>query len=156
MGKVRIRPALNSDAPRIVEIVHDSFREYLGVLDPPSGSHAETVEAISQSLKSNGAFIAELEEQEVGVCFYHVGAHDVYLFRLGVLPECRSCGIGRALIEAVERKARQVKLPKVRLETRLCLVENIRYYERLGYRKVGEINNPATGLPFRASLEKLV
>jgi ribosomal protein S18 acetylase RimI-like enzyme len=59
------------------------------------------------------------------------------LFALDVGLRFRGRGIGTALIEAVERRARRQGLRGVNLEVGVDNGDAIRLYERLGYRRRG-------------------
>jgi ribosomal-protein-alanine N-acetyltransferase len=56
-----------------------------------------------------------------------------WIATIGVLPEHRGKGIGRALLDACEQ---QMSLPRVRLSVRQTNYEAIRMYEKASYRSV--------------------
>lgn len=56
-----------------------------------------------------------------------------WIATVGVLPEYRGKGVGRALIDACEK---QLSLPRIRLSVRHSNHEAIRIYEKAGYRSV--------------------
>ncbi len=72
--------------------------------------------------------------------------------RMYVCPSVRNRGIGRILVEALEREAWTVGLSKVVLETGTRLASAIRLYESLGYAQIplfGEyLASPYTSLCF--------
>ena len=78
--------------------------------------------------------LAVVGEVVVGCLFYAFEADYCFLFRLGVLPTYQRQGIGRALMEYAEERAREKAIPCTRLEVRRAMPENRAYYERLGYR----------------------
>lgn len=98
--------------------------------------HSETVETIRQKLKSGAAILAEVNGVVAGCVFYQHESSHVYLGRLSVLPEYRRRGVGRALIDYVEGRARVLRAPRVQIGVRLLLTDVRAYYERLGYRVV--------------------
>ena len=67
----------------------------------------------------------------------HVMPGSLRLFALDVGPEFRRRGVGTALVEAVERRARSEGLESVNLEVTLDNDRAIRLYEALGYRRTG-------------------
>lgn len=84
-------------------------------------------------------FLAYLEGKAVGIatCFLGfstfaarplINVHD-----LAVLPEYRARGIGRSLLEAVERKARDLGCAKVTLEVQENNARARRMYEAAGF-----------------------
>lgn len=56
--------------------------------------------------------------------------------QFGVLPECQRRGIGRLLIDFVERRAAAAGALELALDTAEGAVHLIRWYHRLGYRQV--------------------
>ena len=85
--------------------------------------------------------IAESDGEVVGtVSVGGVGNQIPYMLRLFALDvglRFRGRGIGTALIEAVERRARRQGLRGVNLEVGVDNGDAIRLYERLGYRRRG-------------------
>ena len=61
--------------------------------------------------------------------------------RLFVAPAGRRCGLGARLMGEVERRARELGLVELRLDTRHDLVEARRLYVALGYREVPAFND---------------
>jgi ribosomal protein S18 acetylase RimI-like enzyme len=149
-----IRPAVTTDAPTLVGIIHAAFEEYRGQLDPPSGAHSETVDTISRKLESSRAALALTGEMAVGCVFFEESPGRMYLSRLAVLPERRRRGLGQKLIEFVEEQARAQQLGRIYLGVRLVLHAQRAYYERLGYRLVGEAAHPGYASPTYVIMEK--
>jgi ribosomal protein S18 acetylase RimI-like enzyme len=56
-----------------------------------------------------------------------------WIATVGVLPEYRERGIGRALLRACEER---LKMPRVRLNVRVSNLSAIHLYQRMGYRRV--------------------
>ena len=71
----------------------------------------------------------------------------MYLSRLAVLPAFRRRGLGTALIELVEKRTRARNLTRVYLGVRIALDRQRAYYERLGYRPIGEAAHPGFAQP---------
>ena len=72
------------------------------------------------------------------------------LKRMYVDPSVRGQGIGRAIVEALEREARQLGVTRIVLETGTRLKPAIQLYESMGYRRIplfGEyVSSPDTSL----------
>jgi ribosomal protein S18 acetylase RimI-like enzyme len=131
-----LRKATAADIPTLVMLVHTAFEDYRGRLDPPSGAHNETPETLRQALQTGGAALAFVNDQAVGCIFYRQEGGHMYLGRLSVLRPFRRHGVGQALTEYVERRARALGIPRVQLGVRIALPHLQAYYERLGYRVV--------------------
>jgi len=63
------------------------------------------------------------------------------LKRMWVAPEARGLGLGRRLLEELEKHARQAGATTVRLETNRSLKEAIHLYRSTGYREVAAFNS---------------
>jgi len=73
-----------------------------------------------------------------------------------VAPSVRSQGIGRALVEALEREARLLGVTRIVLEAGTRLTPAIKLYEAMSYARIplfGEyLSSPETSLCFSKSL----
>jgi DNA-binding MarR family transcriptional regulator/GNAT superfamily N-acetyltransferase len=70
-----------------------------------------------------------------------VGGDTAYLKRMWVDATVRGLGLGRRLLDALEREARSLGCRRVQLETNRALTEAIRMYETSGYRRVDAFND---------------
>jgi ribosomal protein S18 acetylase RimI-like enzyme len=61
--------------------------------------------------------------------------------RMWVSPEVRGRGVGRKLLEALERAARERHLRAVRLDTHSSLAQALQLYRNSGYREIPRFNN---------------
>ena len=151
---VILRDASEGDAGALLTLVHAAFGEYKNVLDPPSAAHAESIESVLKHLANGFAVVAIAGVEPVGFAFYELRGRHVYFSRLSVLPEWRNRRVGRALVEYVERRAREMPVAGVRLGVRLQLPHLVRWYERLGYRIVEYCTHPGYPRPTFVFMEK--
>jgi ribosomal protein S18 acetylase RimI-like enzyme len=151
---VILREARKEDAPTLVRLMHAAFDEYKNVLDPPSAAHAETVQTVQKRLAAGSAAIALVGGEPAGFAFYEPRGTHLYFSRLSVLPEFRNRGVGRALIQYVERRARETGRAGVRLGVRLQLPHLVARYERLGYRITEYVAHPGYTDPTFVFMEK--
>ncbi len=149
-----LREAMDAEAPVLLGVLQAAFEEYRGRLDPPSGVHNETVETLRQKLKTGAAVLALVHDDVAGCVFYHLETSHVYLGRLSVLPRYRGHGVGRALVEYVERRALELDMPRVQLGVRLVLSHIRTYYERLGYHPVRFTAHEGYAAPTSVIMEK--
>ncbi len=61
--------------------------------------------------------------------------------RMWVAPGARGFGIGRDLLEALERIARRRRMRLIRLDTHATLAEALRLYRKAGYRRIRRYND---------------
>jgi ribosomal protein S18 acetylase RimI-like enzyme len=154
--EVAIREALPDESPALVRLMHAAFEEYSGVLDPPSAAHTETLESVNRRLSRGGAVLALLNDEPVGFVFYEPQGTHLYFSRLSVLPAFRRRGIGRALIEHVESRARETGFAGVRLGVRAQLPQMQARYERLGYQVTKYMTHEGYEKPTYMFMEKAV
>jgi len=138
LNDIRLRVATAADIPIIVAIIHAAFKEYAGLLDPPSGAHNESAANIREKLTTEQAVLALLGDQIVGCVFYRDEGDHMYFGRLAVLPTYRGRGIAGVLIGHVAARACELGLPSVRLGVRVALPHLRARYERRGYRVIEE------------------
>jgi ribosomal-protein-alanine N-acetyltransferase len=74
--------------------------------------------------------------QAVGFAIMGFGAEEAHLELLAVTPSVQRRGIGRGLVEWLERSALTAGVGIVRLEVRALRRGERRFYQRLGYRSV--------------------
>jgi predicted N-acetyltransferase YhbS len=151
---IELRDATPADLPTLLALVHQAFEEYRGQLDPPSGAHAETLQTLRDALDTGFALLAGVDGQPVGCVFYHRASDHVYLGRLSVLGSHRGAGLGGALTDEVERRARAMGAPHVELGVRIALPALRAYYERRGYRVVRHEAHPGYAAPTFVVMQK--
>ena len=123
----RIRPAVKSDCPAILEVMFST------PMSRESSWWLNTVESLEAKLASGGGFVAEADGRIVGCVMHVVSDTDLVLRGLAVRPEFEDRGIGTALVGAVEAGARARDLPRVLLAVSASNLEVCDYYLRLGY-----------------------
>jgi ribosomal protein S18 acetylase RimI-like enzyme len=133
IAEVSLRDATDADAPVILALMRAANEEYLGIPGYVSGAHGDTVAGMRAVMADVSVVLAIADERIVGCVFFAWERDHCFLFRLGVLPAWRRRGIGRALVEEVEHRARARGAPCIRLGVRRNFTWNHAYYEQLGY-----------------------
>ena len=141
-SSLRVDPAGPAEAEAFLQVMHLSFAEHSGRLDPPSGAHTETLADVRAAIARGGAFLARVDGEPVGCARWRLEPEFVYGERVGVLPGFRGRGVGAALMRAIEDVGRAAGRPQVRIGTRAQLQDNRRFYEGLGYRVLREQRHP--------------
>jgi predicted N-acetyltransferase YhbS len=154
LGQITLREASAEDARIILSLMRAAFEEYEGVLDPPSGAHCETIESVRRKLTEGAAVLSSVANEPVGFAFYEPVDELLYFGRLSVLPEWRNRGIGSALVDYVERRARTSGAAGVRLGVRLQLPHLVARYERMGYRITKPMTHDGYSAPTFVYMEK--
>lgn len=134
-----IRPARPEDAPALTECVASAYSEYASrIADLPP-----VTEGLSEDIRDHVVFVAEADGAILGGAVL-VLADGAKLANLAVRPEAGGQGLGRALIAAVEDRARAAGVDALRLTTHAGMPETIAFYERLGWTEIGRRGNAVT------------
>jgi ribosomal-protein-alanine acetyltransferase len=89
------------------------------------------------------SLVYELDDRVVGYCvlLFHTGTSLARVYSLAVDPDYQGRGIARELMEAVEAHAIEHSCVALRLEVRVDGAAAINLYERLGYKKIGKVED---------------
>ena len=80
----------------------------------------------------------------------------VYAGRLAVEAAARGAGIGRSLMAAAERQARDMGGRALRVDVRLALTENRAFFQALGFVEGAHRCHPGFDRPTYVELEKIL
>lgn len=131
-----VNPADFNQYADVLDLLQKSFAYMEGRIDPPSSLHRIDLAALVTKAEDETLIVA-LEEVRIVGCVFAVEKTDcIYLGKLAVDSSYRGQGIATRLIESVESLAMESGSDCVDLETRVELLENQRFFERLGYVKV--------------------
>lgn len=106
---------------------------YLAELYPTGNIRPVSLEALRQP---NVTFLtARVDNTPVacGACVRHDDYVEVK--RMYVLPACRGLGLGKQLLEALQKEVKRIGCTVIRLETGTAQTEALELYERAGYRR---------------------
>ena len=84
--------------------------------------------------KDTMVLIASKEGMIAGFAIMRFGDDQAHLFLLAVQPEYRRTGIGRSMMQWLEKSCRTAGIQAIRLEVRWSNRGAIRFYRKLGYR----------------------
>ena len=85
--------------------------------------------------------LAYLREEPVGCGALKIHENAIgEIKRMWVAPQARGLGLGRRLLEALERHARETGVAVLHLETNRSLFEAIQMYRECGYQEVDAFN----------------
>ena len=152
-----VRTAFPADARVLAEIIVAAFKEYRGRLVPDSGALGETEASLAAELRQGAsAFLAERDGRIIGCVVAKPTDADVYFGRLSVMAEARGCGAGRLLVSAVENHAFRQGAVATRLNVRIALPENQRFFASLGYAETGREAHPGFDAPTFIAMRKVL
>ncbi len=131
---MEIRPATPRDIPQVkacAEAAYEIYVAAIGKKPAPMMADFAGAEAFGQ------LHVAEVDQEVAGfVVFYDRDDH-VHLENVAVSPHHQGKGIGRALVEFVERDARARGSAAVELYTNVKMTGNLSLYPALGYAEIG-------------------
>jgi ribosomal protein S18 acetylase RimI-like enzyme len=125
-----IRRATEADLPAIEEIITAAYSVYLTRMDRPP---APMLRDYSPAVGNGTVWVAGTP---VAGLISLIPADDSLLIEnLAVRPAAQGTGLGRALMDFAEQRARQLRLPRLALYTNEAMTENQAIYAHLGYRE---------------------
>jgi ribosomal-protein-alanine N-acetyltransferase len=125
----KIAPARIADAARIARLSRDWIEDGL--------PWSWTPQRVAASIRRRDALVVVARDAErtiAGFAIMRYGDDDAHLDLLGVCPDHRGRGLGRELVEWLEKPALVAGIRSIRLEVRESNVAGRRFYEHLGYR----------------------
>jgi ribosomal-protein-alanine N-acetyltransferase len=89
--------------------------------------------------KDTMVLIASNEGTMAGFAIMRFGDDQAHLFLLAVQPKYRRTGIGKSMMEWLEKSCRTAGIQVIRLEVRVSNRAAIRFYRNLGYRIIARV-----------------
>lgn len=98
-------------------------------------TEAESLDALATQLAwdSDLVMVAEQDGEVVGVVVGTIDGTRAYFYRLAVLPTMQGTGIGRKLVEAIEKRFKQRGVSRVLIMVNQDNPEVLPFYHSLGY-----------------------
>lgn len=131
-----IRLATKEDVVSIQEITQEAFQKYaeMAGLDQSIAALKETPEDILYDMEHKYVFVAFLDKVPVGSVRVELQENNTaYLTRFGVRLDYQNSGIGKALINVVDRFMKQDGVKKIYLHTASKVASLIRFYYARGF-----------------------
>jgi putative acetyltransferase len=127
-------PRVTVEDPRSAEVraLIVALDDYLGGLYPPENNYLLDAEALGAPEVT--FFVARVGGMALGCgALRALDARSGELKRMYVAPEARGLGLGRAILEAIERHARALGLAELKLETGPAQPEALGLYRAAGF-----------------------
>ena len=131
MKHIEVRKATRKDVLAVSEITAEAFHKYALELEMPQlvGALRETPKDVLSDITHKRVYIGLLNGEPVGSIRFEVLDSGVgYISRFGVKLIAQGCGIGHALMEAVEEKSRHLGLKALTLHTSSRMIGLVRFY----------------------------
>lgn len=131
-----IRKAVIEDASAIKDIMNESFIKYMKDTGLTGTMEAleETIEAIRQDIESKEVFIALIDNYPVGTVRIEVKSDNTaYISRFGVKLDYHNIGIGKSLMNLVDKTLKARGIRRASLHTASKYKDLVRFYYGRGY-----------------------
>ena len=149
-----VKAAAEEDIPAIHKITHDAFLKYCenAGLDYNIEALTETYDDIRNDIKTKNVFVVRIDDDPVGAVRVELLPNgEAYLSRFAVVSHHRNNGIGKILMNVVDKIMRQNNIKILRLHTAAKVAALIRFYYGRGF-YIASVEN-SRGYP-RAELIK--
>jgi ribosomal protein S18 acetylase RimI-like enzyme len=131
-----IRKAVEEDAPAIREIIQESFSKYVAETGLTSSMEAlqESCEDIIRDIRTKEVYIALIDDVAVGTARVTILPDSTaYLSRFGVRPRYNNIGIGKSLMNLIDKMLMQKGIKSVSLHTASKYKDLVRFYYGRGF-----------------------
>lgn len=152
---VTIRPAVVDEAGAIASILLAAFEEFRPLYtDGGFAATTPTREQIVSRWDEGPVWVAERGEI-VGTVAAVVSERGLYVRSMALLPAARGHGVGRLLLEHVERLAVARGCARMYLSTTPFLHSAIALYERFGFERIADGPHDLHGTPLLTMEKRL-
>ena len=153
---VRIRMAVQADAPSIASVLRESFIEYQSLYTREGfAATTPTSEQIQERVKEGPVWVALQNDAIVGTVSVVPKGEALYIRGMAILPSARGQRIGELLLRRVESFAVEQGFRRLFLSTTPFLGRAIQLYERYGFRRSSEGPDNLFGTPL-FTMEKIL
>jgi predicted N-acetyltransferase YhbS len=129
--EIRIKPGTEHDFQAVLQVQQAAFGEYANVYEVSAWTK-ETVESLKQDTQDKHLLVAEVEGEIVGSVRFWTVAGVCVIRLLSVSPTYQSRGVGKALMQEIERVTADAH--KFYACTMLRTARNIHFFLNLGYK----------------------
>ena len=142
VSELEIRVARETDAPMILCCLAQAFAPYREQYSPKGFRDTVLNESTVQArLENMHVLVAISDARLVGTIGAAVAGKEGHLRGMAVLPEYQGTGVAAPLLSAIESWLRSQGCTRVSLDTTLPLQAAMRFYEKHGYRRAGQIQD---------------
>ncbi len=151
-----IRNARSEELDQVALLLKEAYQEYDKYLPPEIfKSYLEDIMDVRSRLPDSDLLVAELDGRLVGTVTLYLRAVESRVWPagwasvrlLGVLPDYRGRGIGKALMEECIRRCKKEGIRILGLHTTEAMASAKRMYERMGFTRVPEFDfHPRPGV----------
>ena len=132
---IRIREATAEDSDGLKSCMESAYATYQ---DRMSGERLPPMDVdYSLEIENYPTWVVESKGNVIGGLIMTFGLHEATIANIAVDPKAQGQGIGGALMNFAESKAREKGFSELCLATHVMLGENISLYQHLGWKEIG-------------------
>jgi ribosomal protein S18 acetylase RimI-like enzyme len=125
-----IRGASAHDAERLRSIARDAYGKYVARIGrEPAPMFAD----FDAEIADNHVLVVEVAELVAGYMIAWPERDFYFIDNIAIDPAWQGQGLGRQLLHYAVLKAKQLRLPSIRLYTNVAMTENLTMYAHLGF-----------------------
>ena len=131
-----VKLATEEDIPAIIKITKDAFLKYCEMAGLSYDIEAlnETYEDVKHDIETKQVFVTFIDDEPVGAVRIELQPNnEAYLSRFAVASNHRNNGIGKILMNVVDKVMRQHNIKTLRLHTGSHVTSLIRFYYGRGF-----------------------
>ncbi|MEP9372063.1 GNAT family N-acetyltransferase [Mesorhizobium sp. KR1-2] len=140
----------------LLALILDAFAYMNGVIDPPSSALKLTPANLAAKTREEAVFLATSGEHLLGCVFAASQPDHFYVGKLAVARGAQGAGVGRRLLEAVERYARESGKPVLELQARIELTGNQHAFRKLGFAETARTAHAGYDRPTSITMRKVL
>lgn len=148
----QMRPG--DDPAPVLALIRAAFAGMEGRIDPPSSMHRLTEDDIRLQAAHGEVWLIGMAP--LACMFLTLKPHALYIGKLATAAQARNQGHARRLIAHAVRRAHDLGLPLLELQTRVELAENHAAFRAMGFEQVAETRHPGfdrtTSLTFQRKI----
>ena len=133
------RPARPGDLALVQRITAEAYAAFEPLLGGPP---VPVTEDYAPRIAAGEVWIVSHAGAPIGVIVLQPAPDHLLIFSIALLPAFQRQGLGRWMLDWIERHAGQSGVPELRLFTNALMERNLALYVRAGYREIGRRPNP--------------
>ncbi|OHV24809.1 GNAT family N-acetyltransferase [Rhizobium sp. RMa-01] len=134
-----MRPASPDDLERVVTLTAAAYRPYTELFGAPP---IPVTEDYAPRIERGEVWLREIGGEITALMVVERHSDHLMLFSIAVSPAFQGAGHGLAMLNWLERKAREWAQPEIRLYTNALMERNIALYGAFGFQETGRRPNP--------------
>lgn len=131
-----IRKAVREDAPAIQAIMQEAFKKYMSDTGLSGTMEAleESVADIEKDIENKEVYIAIIDDIAVGTARVQIlPGNTAYISRFGVMLQYHNIGIGKSLMNLIDKMLKAKKIKSASLHTASKYGDLVRFYYGRGF-----------------------